>query len=334
MQVNRVVELARQWVSAEGVRIPGFVGAHLLGSLDALPAEADFPLHRDVDIKIVLADGERGNQAVWYEGLMLDVAFGEQEEYESTAVLSNPRLAPHLAHGRILADPTGLLGEVQRVVVGEYGRRRWVQARCQWEKELVQTTLNQPDFTVLALSFTLMYLGGLLAIASLGIPTHRRSLIGMNEILQVQKRPELHQTALQILGSAHMTGLQVESYLPNISDAFPQAVAIYHTPIPYVGYKLRPHLLPYYTAASQEMIEEGHYREAMQWILHTYYLLNIVFQNDATAVEKAAFANKFHWLLADLGLAESRQLAAQREKLRQLLPQFFALADEMVGRNQ
>lgn len=334
MNAGKVVQLARQWVAAEATTIPGFMGAHLLGSLNALPTAAEFPAHRDVDIKIVLADGERGNQAVWYEGLMLDVAFGTRAEYESTAVLSNPRLAPHLVHGHILADPTGLLGEVQQVVVGEYGRRRWVQARCQWEKKLVQTTLDQPDFTVLALSFTLMYLGGLLAVASLRIPTHRRSLIGMKEILRVQKRPNLHENALQILGCAHMTRAQVEGYLPVVAQAFPQAVTLYHTPIPHVGYKLRPHLLPYYTAAAQEMIEEGHHREAMQWILHTYYLLNIVFQNDATAVEKADFASKFHRLLADLRLAESRQLSAQREKLRQLLPQFFALADGMVGRNQ
>lgn len=330
MQVNKVIELARQWVLAEGMRIPGFVGAHLLGSLDALPAEADFPLHRDVDIKIVLADGERGNQAVWYEGLMLDVAFGTQAEYEATAVLSNPRLAPHLAHGHILADPTGLLGKVQQAVVGEYGRRHWVQARCQWEKELVQTTLDQPDFTVLALSFTLMYLGGLLAVASLSTPTHRRSLIDMQKILQEQERPELHTNALQILGCAHMTCSQVEGYLPVVVQAFPQAVTIYRTPIPYVGYKLRPHLLPYYTAAAQEMIDEGHHREAMQWILHTYYLLNIVFQNDTTAVERIAFASKYQQLLADLGLATTAQLAARREKLRQIVPECFALADEMA----
>lgn len=262
---------------------------------------------------------------------MLDVAFGARGEYEATAVLANPRLAPHLANGNILADPTGLLGEIHQVVAREYGRRRWVQARCQWEKDLAQTTIKQPDFTALTLSFTLMYLGGLLAVASLRIPTHRRSLIVMKEILQAQKRPELHQTALQILGSVHLARSQVESYLPDIAVAFPQAVAIYRTPIPYVGYKLRPHLLPYYQAASQEMIDEGYHQEAMQWILHAYYLLNIVFQNDATAIEKAVFAGKFHQLLADLGLAENRQLAAQREKLHQLLPQFFALAAEMVG---
>lgn len=330
MKAGKVVQLARQWVAAEATTIPGFMGAHLLGSLNALPTAAEFPAHRDVDIKIVLADGERGNQAFWYEGLMLDVAFGEQEEYESTAVLSDPRLAPHLAHGHILADPTGLLGEVQQVVAREYGRRRWVQARCQWEKELVQTTLDQPDFTVLALSFTLMYLGGLLAVASLGIPTHRRSLIGMKEILQVQKRPNLHENALQILGCAHMTRSQAEGYLPVVTQAFPQAVTIYHTPIPYVGYKLRPHLLPYYTAAAQEMIDEGHHREAMQWTLHTYYLLNIVFQNDATAVERDRFASKYQQLLADLGLATTAQLAARREKLRQIVPECFALADEMA----
>ena len=334
MKVDKVIQLARQWVLAEGAQIPGFLGAHLQGSLNSLPVGADFPARRDIDIKIVLADGELGNQAVWCKGFMLDVAFGKREEYEAVAVLSNPRLAPHLAHGHILADPTGLLGAVHQAVAGEYGRRRWVRARCQWEKELVQSTLDQSDFTVLTLSFTLMYLGGLLAVASLSIPTHRRSLISMKRILQAQKRPNLHENALQIVGCDHMTRSQVEEYLPVVAKAFPQAIAIYHTPIPYVGYKLRPHLLPYYTTASQEMIDEGHHREAMQWILHTFILLHTVFQNDAATAEKAAFAGKFHQLLADLGLAESRQLAAQREKLRQLLPQFFALADEMADRNQ
>ncbi len=330
MVVHEAIKLAQEWVLQEGVLIPSFIGAHLLGSIDTLSAESAFPTCRDVDIKIILAKGKRGNQAISYRGLMLDVAFGNPEEYEATAVLTNPRLASHLAHGNILADPTGLLSDLHQLVAKEYGRHQWIKTRCQWEKKFIQDTLDQPNFTVLFLSFTHMYLGGLLAVADLKTPTHRRSLIIMKQILQRYNRSNLHEKSLEILGFASVTRFQAETYLAEIANAFPRAVAIYQTPIPYVGYKLRTHLFPYYIDASQEMIDEGHHQEALQWILHAYYLLNVVFQNDGTPTEKQAFTTKYQQLLMNLDLAEPAQLAEQREATRRLLPSFYALADEIV----
>lgn len=36
MQAGKVVQLAHQWVLAEGAQIPSFVGAHLQGSLEMM----------------------------------------------------------------------------------------------------------------------------------------------------------------------------------------------------------------------------------------------------------------------------------------------------------
>jgi hypothetical protein len=41
MRVNKVIQVARQWVLAEGAQLTGFLGAHLQGSLNGLPAEIE-----------------------------------------------------------------------------------------------------------------------------------------------------------------------------------------------------------------------------------------------------------------------------------------------------
>ena len=40
MKVSQAIELAKAWVEVEGSQTPGFLGAHLLGSINGLAKEA------------------------------------------------------------------------------------------------------------------------------------------------------------------------------------------------------------------------------------------------------------------------------------------------------
>ena len=56
MNAGQVIEIAKEWVDQVGSKEPGFIGAHLMGSLVSMPKEAPFPSFKDVDLHLVLRD--------------------------------------------------------------------------------------------------------------------------------------------------------------------------------------------------------------------------------------------------------------------------------------
>src|SRR5260370_32023707 len=81
MKDEQVIGIAREWVHTQGIRIPGFCGAHLMGSLNALPAHAPFAAFRDVDMNI-LAHGTQGGELlnVPYQGRIIECGVWPPEE--------------------------------------------------------------------------------------------------------------------------------------------------------------------------------------------------------------------------------------------------------------
>ena len=57
LPVHEVVALVRKWVDLHARHLSDFVGAYLWGGITALPAEARFPLYRDVDVVLNALSG-------------------------------------------------------------------------------------------------------------------------------------------------------------------------------------------------------------------------------------------------------------------------------------
>ena len=51
--VAEVIDIARKWIRDKYSGEPGFVGAHLVGSLHHMPLDAPFAEYRDVDLAII-----------------------------------------------------------------------------------------------------------------------------------------------------------------------------------------------------------------------------------------------------------------------------------------
>jgi hypothetical protein len=205
MKAAQVIELTREWVETEGCKTPGFHGAHLMGSLAVMAEDDCFATYRDVDLSIIVPDGcgyESGSET-WdmelpYKGLMLQVSFHELHVYSSAqAVLSNPGFASCFALGAILSDPTGMLESLHQRAVEEFAHRKWVKARCEYERtkflESAQA-IRRADSSAdggLHLLWVLVYVAGIVAVAHLRQPTHRRCLILMRELLEPHGRVDL-----------------------------------------------------------------------------------------------------------------------------------------------
>jgi hypothetical protein len=337
LPAGEVVAIVRQWVDLHARRQPDFAGAYLWAGITALPAEAPFPLYRDVDVVVVLTQGAQDDeQEVLYRGLMIEVIPKNLDAHrDAAAILASPSAGPNLATTQILADPTGILTPLRQAVAAEYGRRRWVQARCDVEQASAEEWLAAmrqaatPADRMIAARVFLGMLCGLLAVAQLKRPTTRRTLALLCDLLEGQGRTDLHEVALTIMGSAHLSRAEVQALQDQTVRAFDRAVEVYRTPIPY-GAGLRAHLRPYHTEATQEMIDEGNHREAMFWItcLDTAYL---ALENDAPAAEKPAFDAQMQAMYAALGLTTAAAWAERVDAAERLATEIYGIAGSLVA---
>ena len=224
LPVHEVVALVREWVDLHARHLSDFVGAYLWGGITALPAEARFPLYRDVDVVVVVTAGAQDDdQEVFYRGIMLEVITKDLAAHQDVeSVLADPSHGPNMATTQILADPTGILVPLRQAVAAAYGQRRWIQARCAVETATAEQQLaamrqvfnfSHSQEPLWPIWLVLNALSGLLAVAQLKRPTTRRTLALLGELLDEQGRADLHEAALKVWGSAHMSRANVQAML-------------------------------------------------------------------------------------------------------------------------
>jgi hypothetical protein len=340
LPVREVVAIVHEWVELHARHLPDFAGAYLWAGITVLPPDAPFPLYRDVDVVVVLPEGAQDDTVeVFYRGVMLEViSIDLKAHQDAEAILANPSHGPNMATTQILADPTGILTPLHRKVAAEYGRRRWIEARC--EREMVSANkhlaamreASTPQERLDSVWAFLSALSGLLAVAQLKRPTTRRTLALLGELLDEQGRSDLHEAALTLFGSAHMSRADVEAILDRSVIAFDRSVEVYKTPTPF-GFTIRPHLRPYLAEATQEMIDEGNHRESMFWISALAGESYLVLQNDAPDEEKPEFAAQLQAMHAALGYADtSTEAWAERvASAERLAQEIYRIADALVG---
>ena len=342
LPVREVVEIVQEWVDLYARHLPDFAGAYLWAGITALPPDAPFPLYRDVDVVVVLPEGAQDDTVeVFYRGVMLEVISIDLKAHrDAEAILANPSHGPNMATTQILADPTGLLTPLHRQVAAEYGRRRWVEARCEQEKASAAKHLaamraaSTPRARLDAVWAFLGALSGLLAVAQLKRPTTRRTLALLGELLDAQGRFDLREAVLTLFGSARMSAADVQSMLDRSVVAFDRSVEVYKTPTPF-GFTIRPHLRPYLAEATQEMIDEGNHREAMYWIAALAGESYLVLQNDAPGAEKREAAAQLQAMYAALGYADTpveawEERVASAERVAQ---EIYRLAGALAALN-
>jgi len=343
MYVGEVIAIAREWMERHGRDLPGCQAAHLVGSLTGLPHNSIFAAYRDVDISIVSSVEHSGEAAVLdipYRGLIIECGFHSLADYRSAGkLLAHPGLAAHLAVDCVLYDPDGLLATVQPIVARDYRRRRWVLERCEAEKRDTLRLLEQaeraeaPGEYMLALySLVGMALCGLLMVATLQAPTHRRCLVLARDLLYERDRPELYEALLDLLGHATLSRAEVERWLALASVAFDRAVAVKRSPSPF-GFKFKPHVRPYLIDGARELIEQGLHREAMWWLGFVYFASNAVIQNDGDAGEQPDYQARLCEFLGPLASETATERRGRVLRARRLADALFTLADQLVAHN-
>jgi hypothetical protein len=340
MRVGEARAIARRWVREEASALPGFAGAYLAGSANWLPPDARFPATSDLDINVVLAGSGRppNRWKLLREGVLLEVTPLPLDCLQPPErVLGDYHLAPGLCTPSIIADPAGLLGDVQREVEQGYARRAWVLRRCEHaEREVLEGLAPPgPDATlpdqVLASLFSAAKTAHVLLVAGLRNPTVRRRYAAVRDLLMQEGYESFYETLLALLGCEGMRREQVERHLAGMEDAFDLAAQVISSPFPFAA---DISVLSRVTAVdgSRELIEAGLHREAVFWIAVTYSRCLKVFSADAPEMQER-FEPGYLRLLDDLGIVSPDDRAARSEEIRQGLGRVRQVAERLIDAN-
>ncbi|MEV4112772.1 hypothetical protein [Nonomuraea sp. NPDC049695] len=313
MLIEEARQIARQWVQEEGAALPGFDGAFLTGSaLWAGPAEELAPTS-DVDVIVVTSrPAHLGKFA--YKGILLEVssvpALGSAHD-----VLSDYHLAGSFHLPCVLADPSGRLSELQRVVSRDFAQRPWILARCTNAMDRVRGFINGIDERASLPDQVNSWLFGtgvtthVLLVAALRNPTIRRRYVDVRDLLAEHGRLHFHESLLGLLGCADLSAERVGRHLTALEKVF-DATATLRAPSYRFDSDISPAARPVAIDGTRDLIRRGLHREAVFWLVATYSRC----LSKRSAAGGSGYEDGFRELLADLG-AETRKDRRRRGDL-------------------
>ncbi|MFO7698510.1 MAG: hypothetical protein R6X16_15350 [Anaerolineae bacterium] len=346
MRVREAKRAAEAWVERVGSGQPGFLGAYFAGSIVGMGDDDDLAPSSDVDIVVVTAGAVDGLQhgKHLYRGVLLEpttLSWGLLSSPET--VLSSYHLAGSFRVDTIIADPTGRLSDLQRVVAAGFAKRSWVRRRCRDAFRKSAAGLDgaaqaavDPEAPfhqqVLSWVFPTGVMTQVLLVAALRNPTVRRRYLAVREVLEAYGRAEIYEQLLALLGCAQVTQAHLESHLPGLAAMFDAAASQARTPLsfsPDITALARPIAI----GGSQEMIEEGDHREAAFWMVVTAARCQTILAADAAPEQWRAHVPAFEALLADLGIRDASDLWRRAGQGLRFLPALWEVAEDILARN-
>ncbi len=339
MRVKEVKAIAYQWVTAEAEKFPGFAGAFYHGSANWLPDDAVLPATSDLDIMVVFADPPAVKLGKFlYQDVLLEVSYLSSDQLRSAeTVLGQYHLAGSFHKASVIADPTGILTQLQVAVAEGYAKRQWVYRRCDDARNRILGNLASIKADMPFHDQVTSWLFGtgvtthVLLVAGLRNPTVRRRYVAVRELLADYGYRDFHEKLLDLLGCAKMDSAQVEAHLAALTAIFDVAKTVIKTPF-FFASDLNDLSRPIAIDGSREMIERGDHREAVFWIVATYARCLKVLYHDAPE-RYAQFILGFQHLLADLGVQSFADLQQRSEQLQAFLPQLWDVTEAILAAN-
>ena len=316
-----VIALAKEFVEKNYLGQPGFVGAHLVGSIIHSDGSEIFPTYRDVDIAIIMDSIEYQKiEEVFQEGYVLECILSSSSRYRSAEdILAIPGMACNLQKNSIIVDPEGRLAEIHRKVAEDFAMRYWVKRRADSDMSVAKSSLDSMGLArntveaVHSLCEFIMRCSASITVAHLKPPTHRRTLANLKVLMKSADEKALFADILNAFGSAQLNESDARTFLQQCLEAFDRAIVVKRSPVPF-EWKLDPCIRDYLELGTLEIIEEGFPCEAIFWIAVFFVISTIAIQQDGLAEEKALYARRLKAFLHALGL-ESAESIKQRVKL-------------------
>ena len=341
MLVKDAKDVARQWVTDEASKAPGFYGAFYAGSTNWLPDEAVFPSTSDVDLWVVLADPDPPAKLGKFirRDVILDVSCLPDDQLRySDQILGDYHMAGCFRTPSIIADPSGRLTKLQAAVSRDFANRRWVYRRCEHARNRVLRNLRSLKESdpfhdqVTAWLFATGVTTHVLLVAGLKNPTVRRRYLAARELMADYGHLDFYETLLRMMGCAQMSRESVAHHLAALTDTFDAAKAVVKTPFHFAS-DISDIARPITIDGSWDLVESGYHREAIFWMVATYSRCQKVLYHDAPPQMQDRFGPGYRQLLGDLGITSSADLQLRKEQIEISLPRVWEVAEAIMAAN-
>lgn len=334
----QVIELAKRFVEQRYLGVPGFRGAHLVGSIIHADRQEPFPTYRDVDVAIVLDSVDYQEiEEILHEGYVLECILSGSSRYRSAEdILSLPGMACNLEKNSVLVDPEGHLTRIHEGVSAGFAQRPWVRKRVDLGLNHARTAVESmakagnPAEAVNALGEFIMHCSESITVAHLNPPTHRRTLANLKPLLAQPEEQALYEEILAAFGSAHLRESEVRAFLRQCLDAFDRALEVKKSSVPF-EWKLDPCIRDYLEKGTLEMIEEGAHRESIFWITLFFMISTLAIQQDGTPEEKPIYGMRLMNFLGALGFDSPEAIARRVETCRSLHSKIAGYVDRYIA---
>jgi hypothetical protein len=345
--------IAEAWLREETPRVPEAIGAILVGSARTRDPGSPHPPASDVDLFLwvdaaVPSDIEhpRGRFAprkILRNGVVLEPSFHDARRLAGPeAVLGDAHLAPVFADPLILFDPAGRLAAVADAVRPDYRRRRHVQRRLAQvlaSFEAMSAHPRVPELPALApcwrhvvLALAVMQAAVAVLVAGLRFPTVRRSLVAAREVLFEAGREDLADALLRLAGSAALSRAEVEALVAELWVAYDAAVEARRTPV-VMEWNVSRDARALERAAIDELVAEGHHREAAYPLLQLRTAVQGILENDGSRDALAGSRAGYGRLLASLGIEGDEAFQARAAALQAFVPVLREGCGELLAQN-
>lgn len=340
MKVRKAKEIAREWVCAYAQGKKWFKGAYFSGSAAEQADTSYLAPHSDLDIMVVTSLEEPPLKIgkFRHKGVLLEVSYiPERALSSSEAVLSHYHIAHAFQTDTIIVDLEGFLKPLQKEVSRQFCQEQWVKrrlddVRSKSERGLEQLHVKKP-FHELVMNwlFPTGVVAHLFLVAALRNPTVRLRYLAAKEVLTSYQLEDVYEHLLSQLGCQHMDAKQSKRHLTALAHTFDVTVKLKKTPF-FFSSDISQEARPLAVDGTEKLINEGHHREAIFWIIATFARCHMILAVDGPTSHKAEFGY-FQAALADIGIANHADLLKKAAYTRSEIGTMHEAALNILERN-
>ncbi|WNB92353.1 hypothetical protein [Bacillus sp. NEB1478] len=341
MKIKTARAAASDWVMQFASDEAWFRGAYFSGSTVSMPSNAELPVGSDVDVVIVTAldDPPLKLGKFIFQDALIEVTYLAWNQLKSVdEVLSSYHLAGSFRVNTIIADPTGHLSKLHKLVSRHFAEKVWVRRRCEDARIRVENGLSDFDISlpwhdqVTNWMFPAGVTTHVLLVAALRNPTIRLRYLAAREVLMEYGYEDVYAKLLHLLGCADMSAERVEEHLDALERTFDAAAAVAKTPF-FFSSDITAEARSIAIDGSREQIRNGNHREVVFWIVATFARCHKILAVDGDAELQRELNPNFDAVLRDLGITSSDDLLRRGEKVLEFLPRLWETAEGIMRKN-